>query len=178
LAPTSRAISGPLPRWRPAEIPACFHAHSASIPASCRSVAGHIPNVFHPIPVTIPFNSIEVSQAVTEFIPCRRQKFKALNAAKEIIAALRQKGASHTTIAELLARHCLSTGKTNVAEFCHAVLGESVRAYKRRKRKPRPVADLPVAGRITLPRPEPVKIDSVESINSEIPATRTRGPRI
>jgi hypothetical protein len=126
----------------------------------------------------IPFNSIEASQAVTEFVPCRRQKFKVLTAAKEIIAALRQKGASHTTIAELLARHCLSTGKTNVAEFCHAVLGESVRAYKRRKRKPRPAADVPVGGRISLPRPEPVKVDSMESKNSEISATRTRGPRI
>ena len=58
-----------------------------------------------------------------------------MNPARKIIAAFRQKGASHTSIAELLARHSLSTGKTTVAEFCHAVLGESVRAYKRISRK-------------------------------------------
>jgi len=179
----------PIPRhWRRQAARFPVHCHdggrrkfrpvSTLIPRRFRPVAGHIPNVFQPIPIMIPFNSIEASQAVTEFIPCRRQKFKTLNAAKEIIAALRQKGASHTSIAELLARHCLSTGKTNVAEFCHAVLGESVRAYKRRKRKPRPVADLPVAGPITLPRPEPVKIDSIEFKNSEITAIRPRGPHI
>jgi hypothetical protein len=48
----------------------------------------------------IPFNSIAASQAVTEFIPCHRQKFKALNAVKEIIAALRQKKASHPFVSE------------------------------------------------------------------------------
>jgi hypothetical protein len=56
----------------------------------------------------IPFNSIKASQAVTEFIPCRRQKFKALNAAKEIIAALRQKGASHPFVSEWFCVHEVS----------------------------------------------------------------------
>ena len=77
-----------------------FRYVSTLVPRQSRPVAGHIPNVFHPIPIMIPFNSIEASQAVTEFIPCRRRKFKALNAAKEIIAALRQKGASHPFVSE------------------------------------------------------------------------------
>jgi hypothetical protein len=77
-----------------------FRYVSTLVPRQSQLVAGHIPNVFHPIPIVIPFNSIKASQAVTEFIPCRRQKFKALNAAKEIIAALRQKGASHSFVSE------------------------------------------------------------------------------
>ena len=77
-----------------------FRYVSTLVPRHFRPVAGHIPNVFHPIPIMIPFNSIETNQAVTEVIPCRRQKFKALNAAKEIIAALRQKGASHSFVSE------------------------------------------------------------------------------
>ena len=75
------------------------------------------------------FNPLEVRREVEQFTPRRPQKFRDLFPAKAVIAELRQKHASYSAIAEFLTKHCLPTGKTAVAMFCHEVLGESVRPY-------------------------------------------------
>jgi len=81
------------------------------------------------------FDPTTVRKAVEEFTPRRPQKFQDLLPAKEVIAELRQKGASYRSIADLLTQHCLPISKTAIAVFCHQVLGETVRPRKRPGRK-------------------------------------------
>ena len=111
------------------------------------------------------FDPATIRQAVAEFTPRRPQKFQDLLPAKEVIAELRQKRASFRAIADLLTTHCLPTSKTAVAVFCHEVLNEVVRPYRRPARK-----------RTTAPA-APADPASAAEPNTA-PPTRTRGPRI
>lgn len=151
-----------------------FQFNSTSVPRHCRHIAGQIPNHFQNIPVmSPPFNPIEARAVVAQFTTLRPRKFQSLSTAKEVIMELRQKGASYQAVAELLTRLCLKIGKTHVAAFCHEVLGESIRHYKRRSKKRSP-APLPMAGRISRPQPIPAS----DSKGNETPPARVRGPRI
>jgi hypothetical protein len=107
-----------------------------------------------------------IRQAVAEFTPRRPQRFQELLPAKDVIAELRQRHASFRAIAELLTEHCLPTGKTAIAEFCHEVLGERVRPYRRSGRKQPIAAATPNRDAPAPAEPKPVA------------PTRTRGPRI
>lgn len=111
------------------------------------------------------FDPATIRQAVAEFTPRRPQKFQDLLPAKDVIAELRQKRASYRAIADLLTTHCLPTSKTAVAVFCHEVLNEVVRPYRRPSRK-----------RTTAPA-APADPASAADPNTA-PPTRTRGPRI
>ncbi len=147
-----------------------FQFNSTFIPRHCRQIGGHIPNRFRTTPIMFPpFNPIEARAAVAEFTTRRPRKFQSLSTAKEVIMELRQKGASYQAVAELLTRHCLKIGKTHVAAFCHEVLGESIRPYKRRSKKRSPIAE-----RIPRPQPDPAS----DSKGNETSPVRVRGPRI
>lgn len=118
------------------------------------------------------FDPTTIRQAVAEFTPRRPQKFQDLLPAKDVIAELRQKRASYRAIADLLTKHCLPTSKTAIAMFCHEVLGESVRPYRRpgRNRTSAPAAPTGVAV---------VPAESTPLVEPKAaPPTRTRGPRI
>lgn len=129
------------------------------------------------------FDPTTVRKAVEEFAPRRPQKFQDLLPAKDVIAELRQKGASYRSIADLLTQHCLPISKTSIAAFCHQVLGETVRPRKRPGRKRSPACSS-ANGVGTVPSASPtskVTIASEPSSNlngDEEPATRGRGPRI
>ena len=81
------------------------------------------------------FDPNNVRKAVSEFTPRHQQKFENLLPAKDVIVELRQRQASYRAIAELLTQHCLPAGKTAIANFCHEVLGESMRPHRRTPRK-------------------------------------------
>ncbi|MEI6083142.1 MAG: hypothetical protein WCS70_02450 [Verrucomicrobiota bacterium] len=92
--------------------------------------------------------------------------------AKEVIAELRQKRASYRSIAKLLTKHCLPTSKTAIAMFCHEVLGENVRPYRRSERRRATIPDMPV---------DDVAVDAESTLPVDPPAAppmRNRGPRI
>ena len=112
------------------------------------------------------FDPNTIRQAVAEFTPRRPQRFRELFPAKDVIAELRQKRASFRAIAELLTKHCLPTSKTAIAGFCHEVLDERVRPYRRPGRKQTVVAAAPNGDAAAQAEPNPVV------------HARTRGPRI
>ena len=66
------------------------------------------------MPVTDP-NLIR--QAAAQFEPCRRPRFQNLQACRDVIIELREKGASCEAIAELLTRYGVKTSRTMVNEF-------------------------------------------------------------
>ena len=117
------------------------------------------------------FDPSTIRQAVAEFTPRRPQKFQDLLPAKEVIAELRQKRASYRAIAELLTQHCLPTSKTAIAMFCHEVLGEIVRPYRRPGRKRAATSTVPTGDAA-------VSAESIPPEQKAAPPTRTRGPRI
>jgi hypothetical protein len=120
------------------------------------------------------FNPANVRQAVQDFTPRRPQKHQDLLSAKDVIGELRQKRASYRAIAEVLNQHCLITSKTAVANFCHDVLGETVRPHRRSaRRRPNSVPAQPIASRDNDPAPTPK-----ETTQNSADSTRTRGPRI
>jgi hypothetical protein len=118
------------------------------------------------------FDPATIRQAVADFTPRRPQKFQDLLPAKDVIAELRQKRASYRAIADLLTKHCLPTSKTAVAVFCHEVLSEVVRPYRRpgRRRTATPTVS---AGDAAVP----AELESPADPKAA-PPTRTRGPRI
>ena len=125
------------------------------------------------------FNPNKIRKAVEEFTPRRPEKFQELIAAKDVIIELRQKRASYRSIADLLTRHCLPTCKTSVALFCHKILGETVRPYRRSKNEPAPASETPIcedASPATAPPPE--ASPPADSKGNEPPQPRARGPRI
>jgi len=125
------------------------------------------------------FNASKIRKAVEEFRPRRPEKFQELIAAKDVIIELRKKRASYRSIADLLTRHCLPTCKTSVAVFCHKILGENVRPYRR-------FIEEQTAGMETATQestqPEtqllPEAIPAINASDNEPPPTRSRGPRI
>ncbi len=129
------------------------------------------------------FDPAAVRKAVEEFTPRRPQKFQDLLPAKDVIVELRQKHASYRSIADLLTQHCLPTSKTAIAQFCHQVLGETVRPRKRPGRKRSPVPT-PTNGEATTAESPAARnggspLESVANDQgSEAAQTRTRGPRI
>src|SRR5580692_12719489 len=90
------------------------------------------------------FNPDKIRKAVEEFTPRRPEKFQELFAAKDVVIELRKKRASYRSIADLLTRHCLPTCKTSVALFCHKVLGEKVRPYKRPAHERPAASEMPI----------------------------------
>ena len=96
------------------------------------------------------FNPDKIRKAVEEFTPRRPEKFQELFAAKDVVIELRKKRASYRSIADLLTRHCLPTCKTSVALFCHKILGEKVRPYKRPAHERPAASEMPAReGRIS-----------------------------
>ena len=82
-----------------------------------------------------PFDPELAGKMVADYAPARPAKFQDLLPARNVIAELRQKGASYGAIAELLTRHNLTTSKTAVTVFCHEVLDAPVRPRRRVSRK-------------------------------------------
>jgi len=149
--------------------PANVRASVASCPCFVRSIANHYP-------LMPAFDPNDVRKAVAEFTPCHQQKFEHLLPAKDVISELRQKRASFRAIAELLTQHCLPTGKTAIAAFCHEVLGENTRPHRRLPRKRLPAIEPPTETKIVLPAPA-----TAEPGEPATPKTFTdssRGPRI
>jgi hypothetical protein len=122
------------------------------------------------------FDPNNVRKAVSEFTPHHQQKFENLLPARDVIVELRQRQASYRAIAELLTQHCLPAGKTAIADFCHEVLGESIRPHRRTPRKRPPAAEQQGETKLVVPAPsdtatgEPPKPDPT--------VDRPRGPRI
>jgi hypothetical protein len=125
------------------------------------------------------FNPDNIRKAVEEFTPRRPQKFQELFAAKDVVIELRKKRASYRSIADLLTRHCLPTCKTSVALFCHKVLGEKVRPYKRPAFKSPPASETPPREEASIATSPPTEVSPLADANgSENPPARARGPRI
>lgn len=125
------------------------------------------------------FNPEKIRKAVEEFTPSQPEKFHELFAAKDVIIELRQKRASYRSIAELLTRHCLPTCKTSVALFCHKILGEVTRTRGRPPREqPSELEDSTHDGASPVAMPPAEILPPAEPNGSEIPQTRSRGPRI
>src|SRR5271168_2854695 len=121
------------------------------------------------------FDPDKIRNAVAEFTPRRPQKFQELFAAKDVVIELRKKRASYRSIADLLTRHCLPTCKTSVALFCHKILGEKVRPYKR------PAYEKPVAPEVSVREvasPPTEANPPADANGGETQPTRARGPRI
>ena len=121
------------------------------------------------------FDPNNVRKAVSEFTPRHQQKFENLLPAREVIVELRQRRASFRAIAELLTQHCLPAGKTAIADFCHEVLGETIRPHRRTPRKRLPAVEPQNETKFVLPAPATV---ALEPPNPEVAAERPRGPRI
>jgi len=121
------------------------------------------------------FNPDKIRQAVEEFTPRRPEKFQELFAAKDVVIELRKKRASYRSIADLLTRHCLPTCKTSVALFCHKILGEKVRPYKRPAHERPAASEMPI--REEAPPPT-VAGPPADANGGEVPPARARGPRI
>ena len=124
------------------------------------------------------FDPNKIRKEIEEFTPRRPQRFQELMAAKDVIIELRRKRASYRSIADLLTRNCLPTCKTSVALFCHKILGESVRPYRRFTSERPSVSEI-------LPRPETADVEAPPSetltpptSNGGEPPPRSRGPRI
>ena len=122
------------------------------------------------------FDPNNVRKAVSEFTPRHQQKFENLLPAKDVIVELRQRRASFRAIAELLTQHCLPAGKTAIADFCHEVLGESIRPHRRTPRKRLPAVE--PQGETKFALPATATTVSGEPPDSEAAADRPRGPRI
>jgi hypothetical protein len=125
------------------------------------------------------FNASKIRKAIEEFTPQRPEQFQELIAAKGVIIELRKKRASYRSIADLLTRHCLPTSKTSVAVFCHKILGENVRSYRR------PASSQPQVAEVqSVADAVPVSIPSNEGNQAgnagqvETSPVRPRGPRI
>jgi hypothetical protein len=131
------------------------------------------------------FDPATVRKAVADFVPRRPERFQDLAQAKEVIAELRQKRASYRAVAELLTQHCLPTSKTAIAAFCHQVLGELVRPYRRPNRKRPPAATTSATAPEFRPPPKapPLEQDretgaADANLGTEADPPRPRGPRI
>jgi hypothetical protein len=125
------------------------------------------------------FNASKIRKAVEEFRPRRPEKFQELIAAKDVIIELRKKRASYRSIADLLTRHCLPTCKTSVALFCHNILGENVRPYRRSIQQEAALVETATAQKVSSDMQSPPEaIPSTNSNDSEPVPTRSRGPRI
>ena len=122
------------------------------------------------------FDPNNVRKAVSEFTPRHQQKFENLLPAREVIVELRQRRASFRAIAELLTQHCLPAGKTAIADFCHEVLGETIRSRRRTPRKRLPAVEPQNETKFVLAAPATVAPG--EPPNPEVAAERPRGPRI
>jgi hypothetical protein len=148
-----------------------IYFHSMANPPS-----GRIQNHSHLMPS---FNPNKIRKAVEEFTPRRPEKFQELIAAKDVIIELRRKRASYRSIADLLTRHCLPTCKTSVGLFCHKILGETVRPYRRPKHQQPPAVEVP-AREEASPATAPLAAASppADSNAIETPQPRARGPRI
>lgn len=125
------------------------------------------------------FNPDKIRKAVEEFTPRRPEKFQELFAAKDVVIELRKKRASYRSIADLLTRHCLPTCKTSVALFCHKILGEKVRPYKRPAYEKLAGPEMSVRDEAAPATSPPTEASPPADANGgETPPARSRGPRI
>ncbi|MEI2724357.1 MAG: hypothetical protein V9H26_12750 [Verrucomicrobiota bacterium] len=141
----------------------------ASRPPGGRFTSTHYPRMSA-------FDPNDVRKAVAEFTPRHQQKFENLLPARDVIVELRQRRASFRAIAELLTQHCMPTGKTAIADFCHEVLGETIRSHRRAPRKRLPAVK--PEGETKHVLPAPATTAPGEPPNPEAAADRPRGPRI
>lgn len=125
------------------------------------------------------FDPDKIRNAVAEFTPRRPQKFQELFAAKDVVIELRKKCASYRSIADLLTRHCLPTCKTSVALFCHKILGEKVRPYKRPTHEKSNASEMPIREEASPATSQPIEAGPPADANGgETLPARARGPRI
>jgi hypothetical protein len=110
---------------------------------------------------------------VADYAPARPAKFQDLFPARNVIAELRQKGASYRAIADLLSRHNLATSKTAVTVFCHEVLDDPVRSRRRVSRKKESALVVP-PNEPVVPAAHPTASEKTD----ETSPGRSRGPRI
>jgi hypothetical protein len=110
---------------------------------------------------------------VADYEPARPAKFQDLLPARNVIAELRQKGASYRAIADVLSRHHLPTSCTAVTVFCHEVLDDPVRSRRRVSRKKEPASVGPPNEPVFPVAPPPAN-----SKTDEMSPARSRGPRI
>jgi hypothetical protein len=122
------------------------------------------------------FDPDSIRKAVSEFSPRQQQRFEQLLPAKDVIVELRQKRASYRSIAELLTQHCLPTGKTAIADFCHEVLGEAVRPRRRLVRKRTHVSE--TRDKLSERLLAPAEIPPAETISTKSVVERPSGPRV
>ena len=106
-----------------------------------------------------------IRQAVAQFQPRRRPRFQNLQACREVIIELREKGASCEAIAELLTRYGVKTSRTMVNEFVLTLR----RPKGGRQRIPHSDSATRPASP-TLAIPNPVAADTGQA--------KTRGPHI
>ena len=138
-------------------------------------------------PLTIPEDALKrFRDAATKFTRYASPRASRLLAVKDDIAALRKKGASFRTIAELLTQNGITASDTCVMRFCQRELGEKpVRNAKRKSiaaSKTAPAAN----GRATPPAPLTKAAQAVllDNLLSAVPAnvsskpTDEGGPRI
>lgn len=101
---------------------------------TCRPI-GHNPRDMNAA-TTIKTDEIRTAlvSVAENFQPRRRQRFKLLVPLKEEIRALRRRGASFETIAELLRKHSVRTSHETVRRFCREILDEQ--PMRRNRRRP------------------------------------------
>jgi len=124
------------------------------------------------MPVTDP-NLIR--QAAAQFEPRRRPRFQNLQACRDVIIELREKGAACEAIAELLTKYGVKTSRTMVNEFVRTL--SHPKAGRRRKLPLNPVTP-PVAPRPSVPSAVSKQAGTVFPEPSGSAPMKTRGPHI
>lgn len=116
-----------------------------------------------------------IRQAAAQFEPRRRPRYGNLQACREVIIELREKGASCEAIAELLNRYGVKTSRTMVNEF--------VRMLKQTKNTRRKKAHLSSIAQSAVPVTHPPETVSTPIVSTKTDATingaaKPRGPHI
>lgn len=175
-----RVISGQLPgdcsivsRHSSGKCPGSFRRNADEHPSvSPAQLPDSLPSHSRLMPVTDP-NLIR--QAAAQFEPRRRPRFQNLQACRDVIIELREKGASCEAIAELLTRYGVKTSRTMVNEFVRT-LSQS-KGGRRRKLQLNPVTS-PVAPQSSAPSAFSSQARTLVPEPSASAPMKTRGPHI
>ena len=175
-----RVISGQLPGdcsivagHSSGKRPGSFRRNTTGHPlASPAQLPGSRPSHSHLMPVTDP-NLIR--QAAAQFEPRRRPRFQNLQACRDVIIELREKGASCEAIAELLTRYGVRTSRTMVNEFVRTL--SHPKGGRRRKLPLNPIRP-PVAPQPSAPSVISRQVGTLVSESSGSAPMKTRGPHI
>ena len=111
------------------------------------------------------FSDDKITRLLATHGPQRPPAFAMLHPQADLIRALRQKGASHETVRQILKERGVHVAKTSIRNFCLKVLGEERASRGGSRRK---------APRMTPPAPLPAA-PPVVPLAVRPPA---RGPRI